>query len=342
MTTLIQAINSRIEDDFSSVNFSNQSFERIEYLIQNRDKIITHKSKFLEAFQEFIDSILKIEIKDNKVYSFHDVHDFLGRKKQIVDLINKAVEYNLLKGRKIPNTTMYFGTKDSHNFYEPELPIFVLAKPQNEPGLLFPDNTFDNWDQDRDDILNNCKKVEKEPIMFFRGANTGEKKHNLRKILSRDKKFTNVKILISKEKVPQYTFCKYKYLLNLPGTAPWSYRFKYLFLMKSLIVNVALKIKRKNKTQDKWIQFFDTYFVSGEDYIEANYYWGDSLDRREQMNNYFKLKNNLLKIYKYYENNSEEYEKIVKSGYNKIKKISSEVVYSTIYKIIKKYSKIKN
>jgi hypothetical protein len=112
--------------------------------------------------------------------------------------------------------------------------------------------------------------------------------------------------------------------------------------MKSLIVNVALKIKRKNKTQDKWIQFFDTYFVSGEDYIEANYYWGDSLDRREQMNNYFKLKNNLLKIYKYYENNSEEYEKIVKSGYNKIKKISSEVVYSTIYKIIKKYSKIKN
>lgn len=342
MTTLIQSINKRIEEDFSSVKFTKQNFERIEYLLQNNDKIVKYKSKFLQAFEEFLESILKIEIRNNKIYPSYNINDFLGRKNQLIDLFDKAIKFLISKGKEIPNVTMYFGTKDSHNFYEPELPIFVLAKPQNEPGLLFPDNTFDNWEKDRDDILSNCKKVKKEPIMFFRGANTGAKKHNLRKIISKDRKFTNSKIIITKEKVSQHTFCKYKYLLNLPGTAPWSYRFKYLFLMKSLVINVALKVKRDKYIQDKWIQFFDNYFIPREDYIEADYYWGESLDRREQLKNYNNIKNKLLKIYKYYENNNEKYEKIVKSGYNKVKKITDEVVYNSIYKIIKKYSKMQN
>jgi hypothetical protein len=343
MTTLIQSINSRIQEDVLSVNFGKENFERIEYLLQNRDKIVTRKSKFLEAFEEFIGSIVKIEIKDNTVYPSYHTNDFLGRKKQLIDLLTEAIEYNLLKGRNIPNVIMYFGTKDSHNFFEPELPIFVLSKPESEPGLLFPDNTFHNWEEDRIDILNNCKKIEKEPLIFFRGADTGNKKHNIRKILSKDRKLLHSKIIISKEKVPQYTFCKYKYLLNLPGTSAWSYRFKYLFLMKSLVINVALQYKRSDKgnliKQSKWIQFFDQYFLPGEDYVEIKYYWGDSLTEREKRNNYIKTRDNILKIYNYYENNPEKYEKIVKSGYNKIKKITPEMVYNSIYKIIKNYHK---
>jgi hypothetical protein len=335
MTTLIKYINNRIDEDLDSVNFSKENFDRIEYLLKNNNKLSIQ-------FQAFIDSILKVSIKNNKVIFLYEQNDILGRKTAVKQLIQKSIEHIISKGKSIPDVTLYIGTKDSHNYYEPELPIFVLAKPINEPGILIPDNTFDDWDKDREEIKTNCKKVIKESKVFFRGANTGARDHNLRKLLEKDRKIKiPTYIKISKAKVPQYTFCKYKYLLNLPGVGAWSYRFKYLFFMKSLVINVALHYDygKKYKLQSKWIQFFDNYFIPGEDYIEIDYHWGSQFSEKDKRKNYKELTNKLEKIYKYYENNPDKYNDMVKSGNTKIKKITQEVVYDSVYKLIKKYSK---
>jgi hypothetical protein len=336
MTTLTQVVNNTIKETFSTVNFTKESFERIEYLLTNPPESVN--------FKEFIDSLLKITIKEGFVIPSHYETDFLGRKAQLITLIKESIEYAHNKGKVIPDVTFYIGTKDSHNYLEPELPIFVLSKPIDARGLLFPDNSFVNWKEERKDILSKCKKTEKENIVYFRGANTGNKKHNLRKILSKDHKFKiPMKIDITKLKIPQYNFCKYKYLLNLPGTSGWSYRFKYLFLMKSLVINVALQYIRSEKRvltkQDKWMQFFDSYFIPNQDYIEVRYVWGPMMSEKENRNNYIKLRNDIIKLYNYYEKNSNLYEKIVESGYNKVKEITPSVVHQSIYKIIKNYSK---
>lgn len=339
MITLTKYINNRIDEDLNSVKFSKENFDRIEYLLQNKN------DKLSIQFQHFIDSILKVSIKNNKVIFFYYQNDMLGRKIEIKQLIQKSIDYAISKGKIIPDVTFYIGSKDSHNYYEPELPIFVIAKPVNEPGILFPDNTFDNWSKDKEEIATNCKKVVKESKVFFRGKNTGDRDHNLRKLLMKDRKIKiPTYIKISNDRVSQYTFCKYKYLLNLPGVGAWSYRFKYLFLMKSLVINIALHYDygKKYKPQSKWIQFFDNYFIPGEDYIEINYYWGNQFSIREKRKNYKELTNKLEKCYKYYEKNPDEYKDIVKSGYNKIKKITQEVVYDSVYKLIKKYSKKMN
>jgi hypothetical protein len=47
----------------------------------------------------------------------------------------------------------------------------------------------------------------------------------------------------------------------------------------------------------------------------------------------------IIKVYNYYEKNPDKYTEMVKSGYSKVKKIKETVVYDSIYKIIKRYSK---
>ena len=147
------------------------------------------------------------------------------------------------------------------------------------------------------------------------------------------------KIIITDIRVPQYTFCENKYLLNLPGIGGWSFRLKYLFLMKSMVINIALRYKYNNsKPQDKWVQLLDSYFIPGEDYIEIEYVWGEKFTKNQEIEAYKKVRKQLIKVYNYYESHPEEYAKIVKSGYEKAKKITQGLVYDTVYKLIKKNS----
>jgi hypothetical protein len=103
-----------------------------------------------------------------------------------------------------------------------------------------------------------------------------------------------------KHRIPMETFCNYKYLLNLPGFQPWSYRFKYLFLMNSIVINIDLYPHfKKNDPNQEWRTFIDRLFEDGKDYVNIimNWFKHDDLENKKELNNVLSRLND---IYKYY------------------------------------------
>jgi len=137
-------------------------------------------------------------------------------------------------------------------------------------------------------------------------------------------------------------FTDYKYLLNLPGNQPWSYRFKYLFLMNSLVINVDVRQKCRSSghSNETWINFFDTIFEPNVDYINLTYYWKED---DEIYNNYEfkKLISNLKETYGFLDSNIEQYKKITTSGYDKAQQITEDLINEAIFLIVYYYSKKK-
>jgi hypothetical protein len=136
---------------------------------------------------------------------------------------------------------------------------------------------------------------------------------------------------------PIWSFAKYKYLLNLPGHYPWSNRLKYLFLMKSLVINLDVR-------------------TIGSDYIDepfetiANYIFDEGVDYTSLTMSYYVPKNRHAKrvpIEQVYENNDiyeklkkvadtppDVYDRIVNSAFEKANALTNEHVYFYIYQLI--------
>lgn len=73
-------------------------------------------------------------------------HDEPLRRKYIVNLIERTMQWCVRTGRPIPETTIYLFISDAHCYARQDLPFFVIAKPKNKAGILIPDNTFTNHD----------------------------------------------------------------------------------------------------------------------------------------------------------------------------------------------------
>ena len=117
-----------------------------------------------------------------------------------------------------------------------------------------------NWNRTRNLIQKNSLTWEKKEIVaFFRGSRTSPERDPI-VLFSRnhpnllDAKYTknqawrSLADTLGHEPAPTVTFedqCRYKYLLNVRGVAA-SFRFKHLFLCKSLVLNV----------DSDWIEFF--------------------------------------------------------------------------------------
>jgi hypothetical protein len=149
-----------------------------------------------------------------------------------------------------------------------------------------------------------------------------------------------------------YYFCKYKYLLNLPGNQPWSYRMTKILLMNSLIFDVTIMqtyiIEENNKTyeekNEKWVQIYSDYFIPNEDYIEVIYDWTESVTSDLEV---IKIYDKINELYKYYENNKDEYIKIAKSAKRKANLFNNDICdktyhYLILYFINKIYEKNNN
>jgi hypothetical protein len=159
-----------------------------------------------------------------------------------------------------------------------------------------------------------------------------------------ENKNSNYDIHVGTQYVPMYDFCKYKYLLNLPGHQPWSYRMTKILLMKSLIFDVSVyqtyiykengkKIINKN---DKWIQFYSDYFKPDKDYIEIKYNWTENLTRNSTINNIYKECN---KLFKKYENDIDKYKKITDSSYKKANSLNMNIFNDTFENLIEYFIK---
>ena len=149
---------------------------------------------------------------------------------------------------------------------------------------------------------------EKEPVLFFKGANTGADKYATRMYLKNlaDRNKTQQKqplglpanasdqpasgpedVATPKEhtgsdgvaalpleidllgsKQPMYEWAKKRILLNLPGHQPWSYRRKYLYLLRSVVFHVDTHVEyTPDDVTGNWELFFDRAFVGGQDYV---------------------------------------------------------------------------
>jgi hypothetical protein len=104
-----------------------------------------------------------------------------------------------------------------------------------------------DWDEVKNIIKKNkyakLKNFElKKNVIFFKGTATTKKTFKLREDLEeyarKRKDFLEIKLDGWQHYEPVENFSKYKFLLNLPGHYHWSNRLKYLFLMKSFVINV--------------------------------------------------------------------------------------------------------
>lgn len=334
MVKLNKKILNLIDMNLNKFIYTEENFKKIENIKKN------------DKYNIFV---MKVIINNNIAIS----NDLEGdtRKKIILDFINDSLSFCKTKYKKnIKYSLFYIYVADVHSYEYPDLPFWVIARPQNENGILFPDNTFKchkinntcyNWDETKKIIYDKCKNINKINKIYFKGANTGSDKHNIRKLLELYSKNSEIpiEIILNKPMEPIYNFCKYKYLLNLGGHQPWSYRFKYLFLMKSLVINIAIKQDYNIIKTDKWINFYDNYFTVYEDYIEVEYIWKEKGDNTQS---YKKLLNDLENIYYYFEKNPKEYNTIVNNGYNKAKSLTQDIVYLTQFTLIEKYNKKNN
>ena len=300
--------------------------------------------------------ILKIEIKNNKMKVLHNVKQYGRRGEGLVKVVDLALKYG-----KIRDGMLYLHVADEFVYQYPNLPIMILAKPKDKKGILMVDHTFvdiepesktatDNnqmitWKENKELINNKCDKIDvKDKLnkVFFIGQNIALKKtdFNIRKCMNEEmNKVKNMplEVLLTDKSgyIPNSDFCKYKYLLNLPGMSPWSFRFKFLFLMKSLIINVALYRQYGKTYDDKWINLFDSLFIPNKDYIEISYNYND---KENQSGNLKKLLLDLEEIYKVMEKDAEFYNKITNSGYKKGQIINEKNISKMAYNVINSFT----
>jgi hypothetical protein len=144
-------------------------------------------------------------------------------------------------------------------------------------------------------------------------------------------------VVVGSHQIPLYKFCEYKYLLNLPGHQPWSYRFKYLFLMKGLVINIDLRQHFGSHENGRWINFFDPFITPDVDFVNLVYHWheGEETINKE---NYKKLVQDVETTYRQFENDPDDYDTMVDNGYRKVQMIDQDMVYESLYMVVRSYA----
>ncbi|XP_026323939.1 O-glucosyltransferase rumi homolog [Hyposmocoma kahamanoa] len=225
-----------------------------------------------ELFEHARSKGVKYQIIDQKLYRDKDCH-FPSRCAGVEHYLN-ALAPNL------PNMEFVINTRDwpqiNRKWGHQRAPVFSFSKTKDYYDIMYPAWSFweggpaislyptgiGRWDKHRISITTAAEKWpwdEKEGKAFFRGSRTSEERDAL-VLLSRshpdlvDAQYTKNQAWKSdadtlySPAAPEISFedhCKYKYLFNYRGVAA-SFRFKHLFLCKSLVFHVG----------DEWLEFF--------------------------------------------------------------------------------------
>lgn len=191
----------------------------------------------------------------------------------------QGIEHFLLANLKaLPNADMVINTRDwpqiDENGRQRRGPVFSFSKTAQYLDIMYPAWSFwtggpaislyptglGRWDQHRRQIPSAAVKwASKTAKAFFRGSRTSSERDSI-VLLSRstpdlvDAQYTKNQAWKSAAdtlnaapaaEVPLVDHCRYKYLFNFRGVAA-SFRFKHLFLCRSLVFHVA----------DEWQEFF--------------------------------------------------------------------------------------
>lgn len=342
---------SQIDSDLNQFEYKKEIFDKME--------------KILETDLMMGTETLIVNIKNGQLGFSNKLCNYKenNRQRHVAELITDAVTYLKSKSLPVPDLAypMYLFISDVYAYRHQTYPFFVIAKPKNKTGILFPDNTYychdlnrkcSNIDEDKSHIESGCKKfINKIPDIFFKGANTGMDKWETRALIyqfqkSGKKPDLPLNIILKQKKEPLASFCAHKYLLNLPGQQPWSYRLKYIMLSTSLVINVDILQHygiESNKINERWINLFDVIYEPGVDYesIECPYYDNpkDFPNKKQLVNESFnKVIDSIERIYKYYETNPEKYQEMIEHKAKKNKYFTTRAVYRTIGLLINKYN----
>ncbi|XP_037805322.1 O-glucosyltransferase rumi homolog [Lucilia sericata] len=193
----------------------------------------------------------------------------------------EGVEHFILKLLpKLPDMDFILNTRDYpqvHSKFGNQMrPVLSFSKTADYLDIMYPAWTFwaggpaislhptgiGRWDLHRDKIIKAAEKLEwssKESKAFFRGSRTSDERDSLVLLSRRMPNLVNAqytknqawkspKDTLNAEPAKEVSFeehCRYKYLFNFRGVAA-SFRFKHLFLCKSLVFHVG----------DEWLEFF--------------------------------------------------------------------------------------
>jgi hypothetical protein len=193
--------------------------------------------------------------------------------------------------------------------------------------------------------------LKKKSVLFFRGSNTSQGRGNVRGYLADIKATQDLPLLIDvpREKRaptlvkfdPIWSFCKYKYLLNLPGAQPWSYRKKFLYLLQSLVIDIVFRQQfSANDVNEPWINFYDCVFEPGQDYVQLVY---NSIPEKGKVvdlnkDDYKQIVTDLTSTYKTYESEPDKYTKMVESCSTKANMINLKLIYRSVFSLLLHYS----
>lgn len=343
-----------IEDD----EFDNSVPDKIRKQYEENKKLYP-KDKHPYPLVEYKIRDGKVSVKPGVIKEFMKLRKD-ARPDHNLGILRKTLEWCEENNLEVPNTTLYIWIGDKPPSYIKNInkfPIFVYAKPENMNIPIFPDNTFYcfqisskykgkccDWDVMKRTILTRCSNVKKEPVMYFKGANTTNLSNNIRSKLKYTS-LTNKEPMVIKLDAwenwePITNFCKYSILLNLPGRYPWSNRLKYLFLMDSIIININVETDDidKKEVYKKYISFVD-FVVDKGNYVELLYKYKrehenlpdevNQESREENQKEYIKLVKKINRVYK--NKDDLKYKKIAN---NSVKNLTNDRIYSYLYRSI--------
>ncbi|XP_073820470.1 O-glucosyltransferase rumi-like [Musca autumnalis] len=230
----------------------------------------------------------------------------------------EGIEHFLLKLLpSLPNMDFVINTRDypqiSGRFSKEALPVFSFSKTEDYRDIMYPAWTFwaggpaiklfptgiGRWDVQREKIkqaANDYAWEKKIGKGFFRGSRTSHERDSLI-LLSRSKPdlvdaaytknqaWKSPKDTLGAEPAEEVSFeyhCQFKYLFNFRGVAA-SFRFKHLFLCRSLVFHVG----------SEWLEFFYPALKPWKHYVPLAK--DPSQAEIEEILEFFKRNDNLAK-----------------------------------------------
>lgn len=336
--------NKKILSKFNKVVDIHKIFSKDNLNMKYKDKF------FKGIYPDYIFPVNLIQIKNGKAeeiktdfsISYDDSKD--NRISHTIKMINYSMEmYGPIKDTYV---IYWMHDREAYELLNSNFPLFVNCIANCKMQLIMPDITFVDisfknkygteevydWDASKK-LINEYQPTERIHKIYFKGANTGQKRHKIREYFNRYQK--NSKMLIKldawNDYEPMYMWKKYDALLNLPGHYDWSNRFKYLFLMDNLVINVNPIINDDGEFQKRSKTFIDFYVKPNVHYYDVDvkckyiempgaetYNRNASLKAIKEINN--------IKL--------EEYEDMVQNGKKLIQDLELKHVYKYIHATI--------
>jgi hypothetical protein len=296
-------------------------------------------------------------------------HPNRSRQTYNVFILNKVLEYAKLHKLPIPTTTLHIWVSDAHPYYVDKMydkfPIITYCAPSNMPYIMFPEITFsclglaNSWKDSCNDFDTLKAQIvahhvpKKVNQVFFKGlattATQGRLREDLERISAADKtKFLSVTLGAEGAAYePLYNWCKYKWLLNLPGAYPWSNRFKFLFLMKSVVVNVDVSTVGRGYTDGPYMTVANLFVTPSVDYINIESSFDNKIrpgarptqaDIDAQFAENSRVHREIVR--RTSEMTDTQYKKMSESGFKKMSAVTNDVIYLYVYHILVAHSRL--